>query len=81
MTIDYSEMRAFQHREENGFLPDEVYIPAPEDDLSDPEQLEIVNLVMDQFARTNERRREERARIRIAVLEQALRENGIAIPE
>jgi hypothetical protein len=79
--MDTSEMRAMQYREENDHLPDEIYIPTDEDDLSDPAQREIIELVMADYHITNERRREERARIRISVLEQTLRENGIEIPE
>lgn len=79
--LDYTEMRAMQYREENGYLPDEVYIPTDEDDFSDPEQREIIELVMDQYAATNEQRRAERDRIRIASLEQLLAAHGIEIPE
>lgn len=79
--LDYTEMRATQYREENGHLPDEVYIPTDEDDFSDPEQREIIELVMDQYAATNEQRRAERDRIRIASLEQLLAAHGIEIPE
>jgi hypothetical protein len=79
--MDYTEMRAFQYREENGILPDEVYTPTEEDDLSDPEQVEIIEHVMDGYRLTNEKRRAERDRIRISVLEQLLTEHGIEIPE
>jgi hypothetical protein len=79
--MDLSEMRAFQFREENGYLPDEVYIPTDEDDPWDPEQREIITLVMEGYAVTNEARRAERARIRISILEQTLREHGIEIPD
>jgi hypothetical protein len=79
--MDMTEMRAFQYREENGYLPDDVYIPTEEDDLSDPEQLEIIEHVMDGYRLTNERRQAERDHIRISVLEQLLTEHGIKIPE
>jgi hypothetical protein len=79
--MDTTEMRAFQFREENGYLPDEVYTPTDEDDLSDPEQREIVELVMEGYRQTNEQRRAERDRARITSLEQLLTENGIEVPE
>lgn len=79
--MDYTEMRAFQHREETGYLPDETYIPTAEDDYFDPEQAEIRDLVIKQYAQTNAERRDERARNRISILEQALTEHGIEIPQ
>jgi hypothetical protein len=79
--MDMTEMRAFQYREENGYLPDEVYVPTEEDDPYDPEQREIVALVVEGYRLTNEQRRAERDRIRISTLEQLLTENGIEIPE
>lgn len=79
--MDTTEMRAFQHREETGYLPDEVYVPTEEDDRFDPEQAEIRELVIEQYTLTNAQRREERARDRINALEQLLTEHGIEIPE
>jgi hypothetical protein len=78
--IDYDEMRAFQVHEETGELPDEVYSATAEDG-DDPDSWEIAKLVMEQYALTNEQRRDCRARRRISVLEQALIEHGIEIPE
>jgi hypothetical protein len=79
--MDATEMYAFQYNEENGYLPEEVYIPTDEDDLSDPEQREIIEMVMDGYRLTNEARRAQRDRDRIACLTQLLAENGIEIPE
>lgn len=78
--MDASEMYAMQYREENGFLPDEVYVITDEDDLSDPDEREIIEHVMDGYRITNERRHADRAQIRISVLEQLLTEHGIEIP-
>jgi hypothetical protein len=77
--LDYTEMRAMQVREETGELPDEVYFPTAED--LDPDSWETAEMVMEQYALTNEQRRDCRARRRISVLEQALIEHGIEIPE
>jgi hypothetical protein len=79
--MDATEMFAFQYREENGYLPDEVYIPTDEDDFSDPDQREIITMVMEQYRLTNEARRADRDRQRIASLEQLLTDHGIEIPE
>jgi len=73
-------MYAMQYREENGILPDEVYVFTDEDDYDDPEQREIIDLVLDNYAATNASRRMERAWNRIAFLEQTLREHGIEPP-
>lgn len=81
MRIDPEEMRAFQHREEHGYLPDDVYIPGPEDDLSDPDTREVIAHMIEGYDITNRRRAEERQRIRIATLENLLTEHGIEIPE
>lgn len=79
--VDPEYMRAFQYREENGYLPDDVYVPTPEDDLSDPDTLEIIEHVIEGYDEANRRRAEERQRIRIATLESLLTEHGIDIPE
>jgi hypothetical protein len=79
--MDHTEMRAMQYREETGYLPDEQYIPTDEDDPFDPERAEIQGMVMEQYAATNTRRREQRNRDRIALLEQLLTEHGIELPE
>jgi hypothetical protein len=77
--MDSIEMAAFQHREQTGYLPEETEI-VPDFDAS-PEELEIIALVNEGYRQTNASRREQIARDRIAVLEQALRDNGIEIPE
>lgn len=74
--MDYTEMHAMRYREENGYLPDEIYYNDGED--TDPE---IAQLVSEQYAATNEKRRAERDQDRISVLEQLLRDNGIKVPE
>lgn len=79
--MDPEHMRAFQHQEETGYLPDEVYIPGPEDDLSDPDTLEIIEHVIEGYDITNRKRHEQRQRERIFVLEATLREHNIEIPE
>lgn len=79
--VDPEYMRAFQFREENGYLPDDVYVPGPEDDPHDPEQQEIIALTIERYDVTNRKRREERQRARIATLENLLTEHGIEIPE
>jgi hypothetical protein len=81
MRIDPEEMRAFQHREEHGHLPDDVYIPGPEDDPSDPDTLEIIEHVIEGYDMNNRKRAEERMRRRLSVLENLLTEHGIEIPE
>lgn len=79
--MDHNEMRAMQHREETGYLPDEVYVPTAEDDPYDTEQAEIRAAVTEDYAATNRRRAAQRSRDRIAVLEQALADAGVEIPE
>lgn len=81
MLIDPEEMRAFQYREEHGHLPDDVYIPGPEDDLSDPDTREVIAHVIEGYDINNRKRADERQRIRIATLENLLAEHGIEIPE
>lgn len=77
--LDYTEMRAFQVREETGELPDEVYYPTAED--MDPDSWEIAEMVMEQYAATNEQRRADRDRRRISMLEDMLVDAGITVPE
>jgi hypothetical protein len=74
-------MRSFQHREETGHLPDDVYLPTDEDDMSDPETREIIEVVQEQYARNNANRREEALRNENAALRQVLEENGIDVPD
>lgn len=75
--MDASEMRAMQHREETGYLPDEQYTPDAEDDPFDPEQAEIRAMVIEQYTATNTDRRIQHAHDRIAELEALLAANGI----
>lgn len=79
--VDPELMRAFQHQEETGYLPDDVYIPGPEDDMSDPDTREVIEHVVEGYDIANRRRWEERQRVRIATLERLLTEHGIEIPE
>lgn len=79
--VDPDYMRSFQFQEENGYLPDDVYIPSPEDDLSDPDQREVIAHVIEQYDVNNRKRAEERQRHRIAALEHLLTKHGIEIPE
>jgi polynucleotide 5'-kinase involved in rRNA processing len=79
--MDQTEMRAMQFREENGYLPDEVFVFTDEDDYDDPDQRETIDLVLENYAATNAARRQERAWNRIAVLEQMLRDNNLPIPD
>lgn len=74
-------MRSLQYREENGRLPDDVYFPTDEDDMSDPETLEIIGMVQDQYARNNANRREETLRHENAALRQIIEDNGLPLPE
>ena len=79
--VDREYMRHFQHQEETGHPPDDVYIPGPEDDLSDPDTLEIIEHVIEGYDIANRKRHEQRQRERISLLEDVLRENNIEIPE
>lgn len=79
--MDPEYMRAFQFQEENGYLPDDVYLPGPEDIPFDPGQQEVVALTVERYDAANRKRAEERQRIRIASLENLLTEHGIEIPE
>lgn len=74
-------MRSFQHREETGRLPDDVYYPTSEDDQFDPDQIEIREAVMEQYAQNNAHRREETLRHENAALRSMLEENGIEVPD
>lgn len=76
--MDAEEMRAFQFREENDYLPDEQYVPTEEDRDGDPE---IRAMVEGQYAQTNADRREQRARDRVSALESLLEAHGIDVPD
>lgn len=79
--VDPDAMRSFQHREETGYLPDDVYLPTGEDDPYDPDQQEITALVVEQYNANNRKRWEQRTRDRITALESLLTEHGIEIKE
>lgn len=81
MYPDYEEMRAFQVREETGHLPDEQLILTEEDDLSDPDQREVLTLVAEQYAITNCSRREARLCRENDRLRALLAEHRIEIPD
>jgi hypothetical protein len=74
--IDYTEMRAFQVREETGYLPDEVYFQ-DEDDLQDPDHHEIAALVCEQYAATNAERLARRVRDENLTLRALLVQRGM----
>lgn len=79
--MDATEMRAFQLREETGYLPDDVYVPTEEDDPYDPDQAEVRALVEEQYAATNAARRDERLRRENSVLRGLLEQHGIGVPD
>jgi hypothetical protein len=78
--MDYNDWVAFAHHEATGEYPDEVYIPT-EEDLADPDHMEVAALVIEQYASNNAAKQERRAARRISILENALRDNGIEVPE
>jgi hypothetical protein len=78
--VDPEYMRHLQFQEENGYAPDDVYMPTRED-LDDPDHDEVAALVIEGYDIANRKRYEQRQRDRISLLEAVLRENNIEIPE
>jgi hypothetical protein len=74
----YDDMRDMQYREENPGYEREVGLTAS--DLADCDP-EVAVLVAESYARDNAGRRENNLRTRISVLETALENAGIEIPE
>ena len=72
----YEIARTFRHQEENGYLPDDVYIPSFEDYM-DPDHHEVAALVSERYAEVNRNRREERMRVENSILREALEAQGI----
>lgn len=79
--MDHEEMRAMQYREENGFLPDEQYVPTAEDDPFDTEQEEVRAMVAERYAATNAERRDERLRTENSALRALLAQHGVTGPD
>lgn len=78
MQGSYDDMRDWQYREENPGYEREVGLTAS--DLADCDP-EVAVLVAESYARDNAGRREGNLRTRISVLETALEDAGIEIPE
>jgi hypothetical protein len=74
------DMRSLQFREENGYLPDDVYSPEP-DDFNDPDSHEIAVMVTDQYARNNANRLNNRLRVENESLRALLAAHGITPEE
>ena len=76
---DRDYMRAWQTAEELRRWPDAQYTPTAEDDPHDPEQREIVAMVVEQDAADNARRRERELMEENAMLRQMLEERGVDV--
>lgn len=78
--VNHDDMRSFQFREENGYLPDDVYTPSVES-ADDPDHHEIAALVIEQYAHNNAKRHAEHLRGQVAALTSLLAEHGIGVPD
>lgn len=70
-----------QNWESLGHGGDMVYIPGPEDDMSDPDSVEIINMVQESYHRQNVDRRERELRTQNDSLRELLEAHDIAVPD
>lgn len=69
-------MLDMMHYESTGHRRERVYVPT-EEDLLDPDHMEVAALVIEQYAEDNRRIREGRMREEITRLRNLLEEHGI----
>lgn len=81
MYVDPQYMIDWNRYEQTGEWPDSVFVPDEEFDRFDPEQVEIANLVVEQYDAENRSKREERLRQQVSALHRILEQNGIEVPD
>lgn len=81
MLTGADDMRSLQFREEHGYLPDDVYSPTAEDHDYDDDSAEVTAMVIDQYARNNANRLNNRLRVENESLRAQLAALGITPEE